>query len=353
VIDESQAHLDAARRGDSAAFEALVAPYRRELLAHGYRMLGSVHDAEDALQESLLAAWRGLAGFEGRSSLRAWLYRICTNACLRLSSQRLRRILSPDLGPASSDPSHLGEPVSEQVWLEPWLEEGSVVAGPTDVDPAVPADPADRYVRRETLELAFVAALQFLPGRQRAVLLLREVLGFSAAEVAEILETTPASVNSALQRARKAVNERLPGTTQVAELDALGQVGRRELVDSFVAAWEKADINALTALLAEDARFSMPPLPAWFSGRRDVARFFAEGVFTLEWRLVPIIVNGQIGFACYVRDPGGGAFRLGAVNALSLRGGRIAAITGWLDPVVDHQLGLAARVPPASGSSRG
>jgi RNA polymerase sigma-70 factor (ECF subfamily) len=347
VIDESQAHMDAARRGDSAAFEALVAPHRRELLAHCYRMLGSVHDAEDALQESLLAARRGLAGFEGRSSLRAWLYRICSNACLRLSSQRLRRILAPDLGPPSSDPSHLGEPVSEQVWLEPWLEEGSVVAGPTD------SDPADRYVRRETLELAFVAALQFLPGRQRAVLLLREVLGFSAAEVAEILETTPASVNSALQRARKAVNERVPDTTQVAELHALGEVGRRELVDSFVAAWEKADINALTALLAEDARFSMPPLPAWFAGRRDVARFFTEGIFTMEWRLVPILVNGQIGFACYVRDPGGDGFRLGAVNALSLRGGRIAAITGWLDPVVDRQLGLAARVPPASGSSMG
>ncbi|HSL33670.1 MAG TPA: sigma-70 family RNA polymerase sigma factor [Candidatus Limnocylindrales bacterium] len=349
MIDESQAHLDAARRGDAAAFEALVAPYRRELLAHCYRMLGSVHDAEDALQESLLAAWRGLAGFEGRGSLRAWLYRICTNASLRLSSQRLRRILSPDLGPPGSDPSHLGEPVSEQVWLEPWLEEESVVAGPTDADPG---DPADRYVRRETLELAFVAALQFLPGRQRAVLLLREVLGFSAAEVAEILETTPASVNSALQRARKAVNERVPDTTQVEELRALGEVGRRELVDSFVAAWERADIDALTALLAEDARFSMPPLPAWFSGRRDVARFFAEGVFTMEWRLVPILVNGQIGFACYVRDPGGDGFRLGAVNALSLRGGRIAGITGWLDPVVDRQLGLAARVPPARGSSR-
>ena len=188
--------LASARRGDSAAFERLVARHRRELYAHCYRMLGSVQDAEDALQESLLGAWRGIAGFEGRSSLRAWLYRVSTNACLRLLARRPRRMLSVDHGPPRRDTADLGEPVAGPVWLEPWPDE------PAASEPGG-ADPAASYLRRESVELAFVAALQHLPGTQRAVLILREVLGFSAAEVAEVLDTTPASVKSALQRARK------------------------------------------------------------------------------------------------------------------------------------------------------
>jgi RNA polymerase sigma-70 factor (ECF subfamily) len=325
--------VEAARRGDAAAFERLVAGYRAELLAHCYRMLGSIQDAEDALQESLLGAWKGIAGFEGRSSLRAWLYRVATNACLRLIARRPRRLLSPEHGPPRRDTADLGEPVAGPVWLEPWPDE--LPAGEPDG-----ADPAASYLRRESVELAFVAALQHLPGTQRAVLILREVLGFSASEAARLLDTTPASVNSALQRARKAVDERTPATAQQVELDALGAEGRRELVDSFVAAWERADVEAIAELLAKDARFTMPPLPAWFQGREDVVRFFSERMFATPWRLLPIRANGQLAFACYLSVPGGEGYRLGAINVLSLRAGRIVEIAGFLDPAVHRHFGL-------------
>ena len=185
--------INLARRGSSAAFERVVASYRGELYAHCFRMLGSVQDAQDALQESLLGAWRGLAGFEGRSSLRAWLYRVCAYACLRLIARRPRRMLSVDHGPPRQDTDDLGEPVAGPLWLEPWPDQVPA-SEPGDTD-----DPAASHLRRESVELAFVAALQHLPGTQRAVLILREVLEFSAVEVARILDTTPASVNSALQ----------------------------------------------------------------------------------------------------------------------------------------------------------
>jgi RNA polymerase sigma-70 factor (ECF subfamily) len=319
--------LAAARRGDEAAFERLAARYRGELHAHCYRMLGSVQDAEDAVQESLLAAWRGLGGFEGRSSLRTWLFRVATNACLRLSARRPRRMLSFDHGPARSDPWDLGRPVTGPVWLEPWPDEP-----PAEQEP----DPAAAYLRRESVELAFVAALQHLPGTQRAVLILREVLGFSAAEVADILDTTTASVNSALQRARAAVRQRTPRRSQQAELAALGPGGRRALVEEFVTAWERADVPALLDLLTEDAQFTMPPLPAWFDGREDVGRFLTERLFATQWRLTPITANGQPAFACYQHD--GERFRLGAVNVLNLRDGRIAWIAGFVDPALMRRL---------------
>ena len=337
ALSESELQA-AARRGDPVAFEGLVSGHRRELYAHCYRMLGSVQDAEDALQESLLGAWRGLASFEGRSSLRAWLYRIGTNACLRLISRRPRRMLSPDHGPPRRDTADLGEPVTGPVWLEPWPDD-EPVGEPIEVDPAA------RYLQRESVELAFVAALQHLPGTQRAVLILRDVLEFSAAEVARILDTTPASVNSALQRARKTVGERVPDTTQQAELTAIGSNGQRQLVDTFVGAWERADVSALLDLLAEDARFTMPPLPAWFRGREDVGRFFADRVFATPWRLVPLRMNGQLALACYILEPGADRFRLGAINVLSLRAGRIIEIVGFLDPDVHRRLGLPADLP--------
>ena len=327
--------LRAAQRGDEEAFDGLVGRYRRELYAHCYRMLGSIHDAEDAVQEAMLAAWRGIAGFEGRSSLRAWLYRIATNACLRMIARRPQRVLSPDYGPPRHDTGDLGEPVTGPIWLEPWLD---VAAD----DP----DPEESYLRRESVELAFIAALQHLPGTQRAVLILREVLEFSAAEVARILDTTPASVNSALQRARKAVDLRVPAESQQAEWDGLGPAGQRELIDAFVAAWERADVTAMLDLLAEDARFTMPPLPAWFDGRTDVGRFLSERVFATPWRLVPMRVNGQPGFACYLREPDAEEFRLGALNVLKLRRGRIAEITGFLDPDLHARLGLPEKFSP-------
>lgn len=323
---DEPALLAAAQAGDEVAFERLTAGYRKELTAYCYRMLGSPHDAEDALQESLLGAWRGLAAFEGRSSLRTWLYRIATNVCLRLGARRPRRIQSPDYGPSWRDTAELGEPVISRAWLEPWPDE----------PPASEPDPAASYLRRESVELAFVAALQHLPANQRAVLILRDVLEYSAAKTAEMLDTSAVSVNSALVRARKTVSDRIPSATQRAELAAIGPEGQRELVDAFVAAWERSDVDTLVALLAEDAKFTMPPLPAWFDGRENVARFLRERVFATPWRLRPVWANGQVAFACYQGNPDG-VFRLAAISLLGLRSGRIVEIASFLDPSV-HQL---------------
>jgi RNA polymerase sigma-70 factor, ECF subfamily len=216
--------LEAARRGDGVAFGGLVAPYRGELHAHCYRMLGSLQDAEDALQDALLGAWRGLSGFEGRSSVRSWLYRITTHACLKLAGRRPKRLLPMDYRPATDAVHELGAPVTEAVWVQPYPERmlGGAVSA---------VDPAARYELRESVELAFVTALQHLPATQRAVLILREVLALSAAEVATLLDTTVASVNSALQRARTSLDRRVPEESQQATLRALGDQGRRELVE--------------------------------------------------------------------------------------------------------------------------
>jgi RNA polymerase sigma-70 factor (TIGR02960 family) len=326
----------AARRGDESAFEALVAAYRNPLHAYCYRMLGSVHDADDALQETLLAAWRGLAGFEGRSSLRSWLYRIATHACLRLAATRRRRALAPGYGPARTDVNDLGDPVTEPIWLEPYPETGAELyperAAGRD------SDPAARYAERENVELAFVAALQYLPPGQRAVLILREVLQFSAAEVAQILGRSVASVNSSLQRARKAAGGQ--AGRQHAELAAPGDQGQRELVGAFVAAWEQADVAALVALLADDVKLSMPPLPAWFDGQADVARFFTQRIWTTSWRLVPVRANGQLAFACYQGQLAYAPLRLSALNVLTLRAGQVAELTGFLDQAVHRRFGL-------------
>ncbi|MEV0585590.1 RNA polymerase subunit sigma-70 [Nonomuraea sp. NPDC050310] len=310
--------LAAARAGDEAAFGRLVAPYRRELAAHCYRMLGSPHDAEDAVQEVLLSAWRGLAGFEGRSSVRTWLYRIATHACLRLASKRPRRLLSPDHGPPRRDVHDLGEVVPGPVWLEPWP------------DPA--AGPEESYLLREGVELAFVAALQHLPPFQRAVLVLREVLEYPAAEVAGLLGSTTAAVNSSLQRARRSVGERVP---ERGEVEVPGQ---GEVLKAFIRAWERGDVDGLVELLTDDVRFIMPPLPAWFEGRETVGRFLAERVFASRWRVVPVSVNGGWGMAFYQEG------EVAAVGVLRVRSGSSAAarvpaasvgeIVTWLDPRV-------------------
>jgi len=317
--------LTAARAGDEAAFARLVGSHRRGLFAHCYRMLGSPADAEDALQESLLAAWRGLSGFEGRSSLRTWLYQISTHAALRLAAQRSPRLLSPDRAPACRSTTELGDPVTGPVWLEPLADDMAE-------DATEPDDPASRYQKRERIELAFVAALQHLPATQRAVLILREVVELSAAEVADALGLSVPAVNSALQRARKVVEERVPPLSQQTELAQLGVGRERALAAAFVAAWEGHDLVALQALLTEDVRLTMPPLPAWFEGLAHVARFFEERIFATPWRLVPLRANGQMGVAGYILPPGGDRFQLAGVNVLSLRGGRIAWIASFLDP---------------------
>ena len=249
--------LGAARRGDQEAYRRLVEPHRGELHAHCYRMLGSVHDAEDALQDALLRAWRGLPRFEGRSSLRSWLYRIATNACLNAVERRPKRVLPIDHGPAADPHDVPGTPLVESTWVEPYpderlgLEDGR-------------AGPEARYERRESVELAFVAALQHLPPNQRAVLILREVLGFSGQEIAEALETTVAAVNSAMQRARKAVDERLPERSQQATLRALGD---QRCARSSRATWTRGTRDVDTVVdAAQDAVWSMPPLASWYRG---------------------------------------------------------------------------------------
>jgi RNA polymerase sigma-70 factor (ECF subfamily) len=301
-------------------------------------MLGSPHDADDALQETLLAAWRGLTSFEGRSALGTWLYQISTHLCLRRISQRPRRMESPDHGPSFDTSADLGQMVTGPVWLEPLSDDEA--AGPDDTH----QDPGDTLARRESVALAFVAALQHLPGRQRAVLMLREVLEYSAAEAADLLGTSVASVNSALQRAQKTVKDKMPAVSQAAELQALGEGGLDELLRAFVSAWESRNIDELVRLFTEDVRFTMPPLPAWFDGRALVKKFIVERVFATPWRLLPLWANGQVGYACYMKAEGGDRFRLAAITLLSLRGGRIAFLHSFLDPAVHRRFGLAEEI---------
>ncbi len=314
--------MTATAPGGPHDFEAQVAPFRRELHAHCYRMLGSVHDADDALQEALLGAWKGFAGFEGRSSLRSWLYTIATNACLAFAAKRRPRLLPVDVQASCEPGAPLGAFRDEPIWLEPY--------------PDLADDPLAKLEERERLELAFVAALQHLPGNQRAMLLLCEVLDFEASEVAALFDTTVASVNSALQRARATVAQRTPNRSQQATLRDLGDAARRELVARYIDAWDRADATALVELLRADVRFSMPPIPTWFDGRDHVGRFFAERVFATPWKLFPVAANGQLAFACYQ----GPDFRLGAFNFISVREGAIVEICGFLDPALHRRFSL-------------
>jgi RNA polymerase sigma-70 factor, ECF subfamily len=313
--------LAAAQANDAAAYERLIEPHRGELHAHCYRMLGSVHDADDALQDALLRAWRGLARFEGRSSLRSWLYRIATNTCLDLIARRPKRVLPIEYAPAADARHDPGEPLVESVWLEPYPDERlGLVDGF--------AAPAARYERRESVELAFIAVLQHLPATQRAVLMLREVLGFSAREVADTLATTPAAVNSALQRARAAVDQRLPQESQQSTLRSLGDVRVRELVERYVDAWERGDVDEVVAMLAEDAAFSMPPTPTWYRGRAAIAGFLPRGPLGMRRRFIPISANGQLAFGTYRWDSG--RFVGNAVHLITLRTTQISDVTCFL-----------------------
>jgi RNA polymerase sigma-70 factor (ECF subfamily) len=278
---------------DPAGFEQLIRPYRAELHAHCYRMLGSVHDAEDAMQEALLRAWRGMPQFEGRSSLRSWLYRIATNSCLRLIERRPKRVLPIDYGPPSDAHDDPAPPLVESVWVEAYPDAGLADGY---------AAPDARYEQRESVELAFVAALQHLPARQRAVLILRDVLGFSGAEVADALETTTKAVYSALQRAHKTVDEQLPALTQQQTLRSLGDQRVREIVERYMEAWERRDVDAVVSMLAEDAVLAMPPRPSWYRGLAAARAFLARGPLAAErscsMRLAH--ANGQLAVgSCY------------------------------------------------------
>jgi RNA polymerase sigma-70 factor, ECF subfamily len=331
--------LEAARKGDEDAFRRLVEPHRAELHAHCYRMLGSVPDAEDALQETLLRAWRGLARFEGRSSLRSWLYTIATNACLKAIERRPKRVLPLDYGPAADPHDGPGEPLVESVWVEPYPDERLGLEGGL-------AGPEARYEQRESVELAFIAALQNLPARQRAVLILRDVLGFSAGEVAGALDTTPASVYSALQRAHKAVDERLPEQSQQATLRSLGDERLREIVDDYVDAWERGDVDAVVAMLTDDAVIAMPPMPTWYRGREAVAAFLRGWALAGDGprRMVPTRANGQPAFGQYAWDAERGAFVPHGVIVLALEDERIDEITAFLTPEAFGGFGLPEEI---------
>jgi RNA polymerase sigma-70 factor (ECF subfamily) len=338
IAMEEHELLASARSGDEDAFARLIAPYRSELLAHCYRALGSVQDAEDALQETLLRAWRGLARFEGRSSLRSWLYTIATNVSLRAIERRPKRVLPVDYGPAAVDPhGPLGEPLVEGVWIEPYpdatLGLGDSLAGPDA-----------RYEQRESVELAFIAALQHLPPRQRAALILRDVLGFTGAEVAAALETSTDAVHSALQRAHRTIDRQLPERSQQATLRLLGDERVREIVDFFVDAWERGDVDALAARLADQAVLTMPPLPAWFRGREPVAAFLHARPFRdgARWRVVPTQANGQLAFGEYVWKEEAAAFVPHGIMVLTMDDDLIGELTVFIDPQLFDSFGLPA-----------
>ena len=317
--------LDAARGGNQGAFRQLVESHRNELHAHCYRMLGSVHDADDALQETLLRAWRGLATFESRSSVPTWLYRIATNVCLDAIAQRPRRALPVDRGPAAGPDDELGDPIVESVWIEPYADEPLGLQGEV-------AAPEAQYELREAVELAFIAALQHLPATQRAVLILRDVLGYSARETAEVLDTTVPSVNGALRRARAAAEERLPSQSQQAALRALGDDGIHEVVERYIDAWERGDVDAILALLADDATFTMPPLPTWYRGRKAISSFLTRDALQDRWRILPTRANGQLAFGCYAWDESKQSYTALSLDVLALDGTRATDVTSFVTP---------------------
>jgi RNA polymerase sigma-70 factor (ECF subfamily) len=335
--------LSAAIAGDAQAFRLLTAPHRRELLVHCYRMLGSLDDADDAVQETLLKAWRRLASFKGRSTLRAWLYQIATNVCLDALDHRNRRIL-PTAIHSPADP-HL-PPERDDVetpWLEPFPD---ALLEAADPDPF--ADPATEVVHREHIELAFIAAVQYLPARQRAVLMLREVLCFSAAETAVILDTTPASVNSALQRARSTLDVRLPNSDAAPTSPA----EQADLVARYLQAWHAHDVASLTALLREDASMAMPPTPSWYQGRDHIG-IYLQQLFASplggDLRLVATGANRQPALAVYSPAGDGNGYLPFAIKVLTVNGRDITAITGFVSPGLFGRFALPQRLSEAAG----
>jgi RNA polymerase sigma-70 factor (TIGR02960 family) len=325
-----------ARAGDGEAFRELTDSYRRELQVHCYRMLGSLQDAEDALQDTLLDAWQGLVGFEERSSIRTWLYRIATNRCLNaLRSARRRPAKEWDIPQVEPpEPSGLGE----VVWLEPYpdtLLEGAIKA---------PFGPEARYQQTEAISLAFVTALQLLPARQRAALILREVLGYRANEVADMLETTIESVNSALKRARATLRRRLPSKHDREPPPGPNSRVERALVAKFVGAWESGDVDALVDLCTADVSVSMPPIPLEYRGRDVVARFFASLMRRRSHDLVSTRANGQPAFGAYLRAPGGGIRHGTGLFVLTITGDRICGMTRF-DNNVLRWFGLPQSLP--------
>jgi RNA polymerase sigma-70 factor (ECF subfamily) len=330
------AALARARAGDEDAFGALTDPHRRELQVHCYRILGSVQDAEDLVQETLLAAWRGLEAFEGRSSLRAWLYRIATNRCLNALRDRARRPREVQAMAPPPEPTRRSEPL----WLEPYPD----VLLEHIADRS--AGPAARYEAREAVELAFIGALQRLPPRQRAALVLCDVLGFRAAEVAHMLDTGEAAVKGALQRARAALEARLPGADRE-RAPRPGSARERQLVGRFADAVQSGDIDDLVNLLSDDALLTMPPQPLEYQGQEPIAAFLRHRAELrgAPLRVVPTRANSQPAFGCYLPDPHAAIARPYGLIVLTLAGDAIAAITWFADTGVFRHFGLPRTLP--------
>jgi RNA polymerase sigma-70 factor (TIGR02960 family) len=345
--------LSLAQAGDGEAFGQLTEPFRRELQVHCYRMLGSAQDAEDLLQETLIAAWRGIGQFAGRSSLRAWLYRIATNQCLNaLRGSKARALAARHGAPAvlgvpgtgvAGLPAALPEPATqdEPTWLEPYPDE--LLAGLPDATPG----PEARYEARESISLAFVTALQHLPPRQRAALVLRDALGYRAAEAAEILDCSLDTVNGSLKRARASLSGLLPGDT-LSQAPLPGSPAEREVLDRFTDAFERGDVTTLVSMLTDDAWLTMPPWPLGFRGRAAAAGLLTTLVFqggTLRVRLVPVRANRQPAFACYVSDGTGRAASGQGMIVPTLAGRQICGVTRFLDNALLARFGLPASLP--------
>lgn len=326
--------------GDHAAFEKLAEPHRRELNVHCYRMLGSIEDAEDAVQETYLRAWTRLDSFAGRAPFRAWLYGIATNACLDMLRRRKARVWPTDVtGPA--DPGSEPAPPAEIAWLQPYPDRLLAFPAPAEGEPEV------AVAAKETIELAFLAAIQRLPARQRAVLILRDLLDWSAKDTATTLGMTTAAVNSALQRAHAGLAAHVPldrdewPVRDRAAADATEKLLLRRLVE----AWERADTTALVALLREDSRLVMPPRSTWFAGRTAVGAFFREHVFEAmghDWRLVPTSANRQPAFGLYWRAPDDTAFRPFAIGVLTTENSAISELAVFVDPLLFGPFDLPA-----------
>ncbi|MGH3159198.1 MAG: RNA polymerase subunit sigma-70 [Streptosporangiaceae bacterium] len=308
--------LELARSGDESAFGDLVGAYRAELHAHCYRLLGSVHDTEDAVQDAMLRAWRGLPGFEGRSSIRTWLYAIATTAALSLAQRRAHRELPAGFGPATEDRP------PELTWLEPYPDQ---MLG----EPLI-SSPEAHYEQRESLELAFVVALQLLPPRQRAVLILRDVVGFSARETASQLGTTVASVTSALQRARAATQARGPARSQQAALRTLGDEQVKALAERYADAIEQGDADRLISLLTSDATWSMPPTRTCLRGLAAIREFLVDDVASVRWRHLATRANGQLAVGCYIFSADRACYVASVLDVLTVCDGKIAAVNAFI-----------------------
>jgi len=327
--------IEAAKQGDDRAFERLISPYRRELRAHCYRMSGSLSDAEDMLQESIIRAWKGLGRFEGRASLRTWLYKVATSACLDGLDRKAARVMPMELGPAVQGDEAIGPPRPDLPWLEPC---------PEDFYVDVPVSPEARYGARESVALAFLVALQVLPPKQRAILLLHDVLGQQATECAELLETSVAAVNSALQRARATLAEK--GEALRSEPPPPGDESTTSLLARYVEAWELADVSKLVSLLREDAVLSMPPMSAWMRGAAAIGTAIEAMVFCRDgapigrgrFRFVATRANGSPAFGVYQLD--NGTWRPAAIHVLGVEAGRIATLTAFINPSLFAAFGL-------------